>query len=151
MPSHHPNTGDREAITPATSVDALPDPPPAELPLSTLSTPSRPPPPLPPVQVEHVAQTEVRLPMSVINKNFVVQSLQGVIPPNSYDLVDFDDRALQIIARAVTLDRSINYWQVAVGIFRKQTPPTNCQPIGIYNQFNSKGVGARTFNLPPND
>ena len=45
--------------------------------------------------------------MSVINRNFVVQSLQGVIPPNSYDLIDFDERALQIIAYAVTLDRSI--------------------------------------------
>ena len=45
--------------------------------------------------------------MSVINRNFVVQSLQGVIPPNSYDLIDFDDRVFQIIAYAVTLDRSI--------------------------------------------
>ena len=39
---------------------------------------------------------------SVINRNFVVQSLRGVIPPNKYDLVDFDDNAIQIIADAAT-------------------------------------------------
>ena len=118
----------------ATSVDALPDPPPAELPLSMPSTPSPPPPLLPPVAV---AQTEVRLPMSVIYKDFVVQSLQGVIPPKSCDLIDFDFTPDH---RPRCGSGSNNHGQGIKGIFRKQTPPTSCQPVSIYNQFNSKGV-----------
>ena len=39
--------------------------------------------------------------MSVINKNFVVPSLQGVVPPKSYNLIDFDDSAVQIITRVL--------------------------------------------------
>ena len=93
---------------------------------------------LPPMQVEHVAQTEVRLPMSVINKNFVVQPLHGMIPAKSHELIDLE---CQLIARAVTLD--------AEGIFRKvlkayfasrRRRQRNCQPIGIYNEFTPKGV-----------
>ena len=67
--------------------------------------------------------------MSVFNKNFIVRSLQGVIPPKSLDLIDFDDSAVQIIARVLNnpdsdLDRSI-ISKVLKGYFGKQTPPTN--------------------------
>ena len=68
--------------------------------------------------------------MSVFNKNFIVRSLQGVIPPKSLDLIDFDDRAVQIIARVLNnpdsdLDGSI-ISKVLKGYFEsKRRQPTD--------------------------
>jgi len=59
-----------------------------------------PPPPTP--QVEPVGKTEVPLSEADYNRNFIVQSLQGFISPNCYDLDEFNDKAIVIIARAVT-------------------------------------------------
>jgi len=91
--------------------------------------------------------------MSVINKNFIVKSLRGVIPPKSLDLIDFDDSAVQIIARVLNnpdsdLDRSI-ISKVLKGYFesRRRQPIANKsafiissirKAFGIRKQFVSQ-------------
>ena len=64
-------------------------------------------PPSPTPQVEPVGQTEVPLSMADFNRNFIIRSLQGSIPCNSYDLDDFDEDAVAFIAHAVAQDRVI--------------------------------------------
>ena len=73
--------------------------------------------------------------MSVYNKNFIVQSLQGVIPPKSLDHTDLDDSSVQIIAWALNhpdsdLDRSI-IGKVWNGYFERRRR----QPIGNPSAF----------------
>ena len=116
-PTNHSDTD--EAINPVTSVDPLQGSQPAQLSLST--TPLSPP---PPQQVEHIGQSEVILPESVINRNLVVQSLQDVIPLYYYDLNDFDNHALDFIVRVAAQDQL-----VLSEVLRIYLESRRCDPI----------------------